>query len=454
MKQKSSFFISVCALAIPVTLQSMLQASFSMIDQIMIGQLGSVRVAGVGYAGKFVTAYTVIVAAVASVAGIMISQYLGQKNSQDVKRSFYLNLLIAFVVSAFFFVVCLLFPTPLMSFYTQDPAALQEASSYLSIITFTFIPTAGATLISTLLRCMEKPKLPLYASMVSAALNTGLNYVLIFGKAGFSPMGVQGAALATVIAQVVNWLIMLLMIPRKDFLFLKTNKQKADKFNWKQYGAILLPILLCDFLWCFGENVYASIYGHMSTSSGAAMTLMNPIVIMLIGALCGLSQAAGIIVGKLLGNKDYDEAYSASKKLIFYGFVGSVILSIVVALTASFYVQIYQVEETVRALTIQILWAFALVAPFKVLNMILSVGIIRSGGKTKYVMIVNIIGTWAIGVPLGLLSAFVWNLSIPYVYFLLSLEECVRFGLSLVVFHRKNWMQSLETTTQNTKVPA
>lgn len=184
------------------------------------------------------------------------------------------------------------------------------------------------------------------------------------------------------------------------------------------------------------------------------MTLMNPIVIMLIGALCGLSQAAGIIVGKLLGNKDYDEAYSASKKLIFYGFVGSVILSIVVALTASFYVQIYQVEETVRALTIQILWAFALVAPFKVLNMILSVGIIRSGGKTKYVMIVNIIGTWAIGVPLGLLSAFVWNLSIPYVYFLLSLEECVRFGLSLVVFHRKNWMQSLETTTQNTKVPA
>lgn len=454
MKQKSSFFISVCALAIPVTLQSMLQASFSMIDQIMIGQLGSVRVAGVGYAGKFVTAYTVIVAAVASVAGIMISQYLGQKNSQDVKRSFYLNLLIAFVVSAFFFVVCLLFPTPLMSFYTQDPAALQEASSYLSIITFTFIPTAGATLISTLLRCMEKPKLPLYASMVSAALNTGLNYVLIFGKAGFSPMGVQGAALATVIAQVVNWLIMLLMIPRKDFLFLKTNKQKADKFNWKQYGAILLPILLCDFLWCFGENVYVSIYGHMSTSSGAAMTLMNPIVIMLIGALCGLSQAAGIIVGKLLGNKDYDEAYSASKKLIFYGFVGSVILSIVVALTASFYVQIYQVEETVRALTIQILWAFALVAPFKVLNMILSVGIIRSGGKTKYVMIVNIIGTWAIGVPLGLLSAFVWNLSIPYVYFLLSLEECVRFGLSLVVFHRKNWMQSLETTTQNTKVPA
>ena len=454
MKQKSSFFISVCALAIPVTLQSMLQASFSMIDQIMIGQLGSVRVAGVGYAGKFVTAYTVIVAAVASVAGIMISQYLGQKNSQDVKRSFYLNLLIAFVVSAFFFVVCLLFPTPLMSFYTQDPAALQEASSYLSIITFTFIPTAGATLISTLLRCMEKPKLPLYASMVSAALNTGLNYVLIFGKAGFSPMGVQGAALATVIAQVVNWLIMLLMIPRKDFLFLKTNKQKADKFNWKQYGAILLPILLCDFLWCFGENVYASIYGHMSTSSGAAMTLMNPIVIMLIGALCGLSQAAGIIVGKLLGNKDYDEAYSASKKLIFYGFVGSVILSIVIALTASFYVQIYQVEETVRALTIQILWAFALVAPFKVLNMILSVGIIRSGGKTKYVMIVNIIGTWAIGVPLGLLSAFVWNLSIPYVYFLLSLEECVRFGLSLVIFHRKNWMQSLETTTQNTKVPA
>ena len=106
--------------------------------------------------------------------------------------------------------------------------------------------------------------------------------------------------------------------------------------------------------------------------------------------------------------------------------------------------EIYQVEESVKQLTKQILLAYAVIAPFKVQNMILGGGIIRSGGKTKYVMIIDMIGTWIFGVPLGLLSAFVLKLSIPYVYFILSLEECVRYAISLAVFRKKGWMQSLE----------
>ena len=189
--------------------------------------------------------------------------------------------------------------------------------------------------------------------------------------------------------------------------------------------------------------MYAVIYGHLGTKDCAAMTLINPIQGLMIGALCGLSQAAGVIIGKLLGNKEYDEAYKASLKLIKYGFIGSVCLSIVIVLTSGFYVEIYQVEEEVKILTRQILFAYACVAPFKVLNMIAGGGIIRSGGKTKYVMVIDMIGTWGFGVPLGLLSAFVFQLSIPWVYFILSLEECVRFGISVVVLKRKRWMNSL-----------
>lgn len=116
-----------------------------------------------------------------------------------------------------------------------------------------------------------------------------------------------------------------------------------------------------------------------------------------------------------------------------------------IVFTSGLYVEIYRVEETVKQLTRQILLAYAIVAPFKVLNMIIGGGIIRSGGKTKYVMVIDIIGTWMFGVPLGLLSAFVLKLSIPYVYFILSLEECIRFGISFVVFRRKKWMHSLST---------
>ena len=119
-------------------------------------------------------------------------------------------------------------------------------------------------------------------------------------------------------------------------------------------------------------------------------------------------------------------------------------MSVIIVLTSSFYVDIYQVEENVKIMTRQILFAYAIVAPFKVQNMILGGGIIRSGGKTKYVMMIDLIGTWLFGVPLGLSSAFVFKLTIPYVYFILSLEECVRFTISMVIFRQRNWMKSLD----------
>ena len=174
------------------------------------------------------------------------------------------------------------------------------------------------------------------------------------------------------------------------------------------------------------------------------MTLLNPIQGLMTGSLCGLSQAAGVIIGKRLGSGEHDKAYAAAKKLLCYGLIGSLVLSALVVLLRGWYVQIYRVEPEVRQLTQQIMLAYALIAPFKVQNMILGGGILRSGGKTQYVMGIDMLGTWVFGVPLGLLSAFVWKLPIACVYFILSLEECVRFAVSLIILRRKKWMQSLK----------
>lgn len=446
MRQRDSFFSSVCSLAIPVALQSMLQASFSIVDQIMIGQLGSVSVAGVGLAGKFASIYSVIVSAVGVVAGIMISQYLGQKNQREVRRSFLVNLLIAVGLAGVFTLLCGGFPAQIMGLYTTDAPMRQSASVYLQIITATYLPLAGSTLLSTLLRCMDKAQLPLYASIASAVLNTGLNYLLIFGRLGLPAMGASGAAIATVISTWVNFLLMLAMLGRHGAL-LKTagnSGEKMGKFNLMQYFSMLMPILVCEFLWSLGENIYAAIYGHMGTDASAAMTLINPVQSLVIGALCGLSQAASVIIGKELGSREYNQAYRDSWRLIRYGLFGAVILSALVVVASPLYVQIYQVDDAVKLLTRQILLAYALIAPFKVLNMIAGGGILRSGGKTNYVMWIDMIGTWVFGVPLGLLSAFVWKLSIPCVYFILSLEECVRFGITVLALRSKRWMQSLD----------
>ena len=258
-------------------------------------------------------------------------------------------------------------------------------------------------------------------------------------------MGPEGAAIASVISQLLNFLLMLGLygLHRREFSLSGSTVQK-NGFHWKQYVAILLPMLACEFFWSLGENVYAAIYGHLGTDACAAMTLTNPVQGLMIGALCGLSQAAAVIIGKLLGEEKQEAAYCASKKLMVYGFAGAAVLSLIIVLTSGLYVKIYQVEDSVKQITRQILFAYAMVAPFKIQNMIVGGGILRSGGKTKYVMYIDLIGTWIFGVPLGLLSAFVWNFSIPYVYFILSLEECVRFAITLVIFKSRKWMNVLD----------
>lgn len=204
---------------------------------VMIGQLGETCVAGVGLAGKFASMYSVVIAAVGAAAGIMISQYLGQKNSAEVRRSFFRNLLLGLGVAALFTAVCALFPGPVMRIYTKDDRTQQAAAEYLTLISGTFLPKAGSTLLSIAFRCAEKPGLPLYAGIVSAVLNTGLNELLIFGRLGLPAMGAAGAAIATVIAQCVNFLLLLLASKQLAFLRAKEVPHKAERRHSPQQRA-------------------------------------------------------------------------------------------------------------------------------------------------------------------------------------------------------------------------
>ena len=457
MERKEAFERTVLRIALPVTFQSLLQSSFSVIDQVMIGQLGSNSIAGIGLGGKFASLYSVVLAAIASAAGIMISQYMGRKDEESIARSFYTNMALSIVLAAAFMLLCIMFPEIIMSVYTQDEITKILAVKYIRILAISFLPMAVSSILTMMLRCMEAAALPLYASIFALILNTGLNYLLIFGKWIFPELGVEGAALASVAAQIISCVIIFLL-----FITYKNRQEVKLNINWRrkdiltehnsinpggytnQYLQILCPLLICEFLWSLGENVYTAIYGNIGTNACAAMTMTIPILTIVIGALSGLSQASGILIGKSLGANKYDQAYTESVKLMKYGFAASIILSILLVAFSSFYVKIYNVEMIVQEITQRLLIVIAIIAPVKVLNMILGGGIIRSGGKTKYTMWIDIIGSWGLGVPLGLLAAFVWKLPIEYVYFILSMEECVRLGISFIVFRKKKWMESIQ----------
>lgn len=207
IREKKEFQRELFQIAVPVTLQCLLQSSFSVVDQIMTGQLGSVSIAGIGLGGKFASIYSVVIAAVASVAGIMIAQYIGKKDVKEVGRSFYTNLAVSLILVAVFTSLSLGIPSQILGLYTNDAATVQAGVEYLRIYALSFLPVAVTSILAAYLRCVEAAKIPLYAGIFASVANTALNYVLIFGKAGFPAMGVKGAAWASFIAQMLGCII-------------------------------------------------------------------------------------------------------------------------------------------------------------------------------------------------------------------------------------------------------
>ena len=255
----------------------------------------------------------------------------------------------------------------------------------------------------------------------------------------------KGAGYATTISQLINLSLMLIGF---FFCLHKENKKMIlsmhmQKVSFKEYLVMITPILISEFLWSLGQNVNSAVYGHLSTDDLAAYTLTTPIQGLIIGALSGLSAAAGVIIGKQLGKKDYDGAYRDSKRLMWMGLWGSVILALAIIGGSGLYVSLYQVESGIKHIARILLIVFALYSPVKVINMILGGGIIRSGGNTKIIMIIDIVGTWLVGIPLCLIAAYVLGLSIVPVYAILTFEEVVRLVITLVMFKKKTWMRSL-----------
>lgn len=438
--KKDTFLKRAFKIAIPVALQAMLQSSFSMVDQLMVGQLGKTAIAAVEVGSKPGFVFTFVSGAVATVTGIMVSQYMGKEDEEKINVSMSVNLCVMMLIAVLTALACFFAPYSLARIFTEDSAVAKTAASYIGIVSFIYPLSGIATILAVQIRCKDHSEYPLYVSAAASVVNTVLNFVLIFGYIGMPALGVKGAAIASLSSQVVNLALMV-------FFYVKTCSFKFDlrmnKEEMWQYIVMLMPIVLNELLWTVGQNVNTYIYGHMGTNELAGMSLTGPIQGLLIGALSGLAQAAGILIGKRLGEKEYDKAYSESQQLCLYGFAGAVILSTLLVILRSLYIGLFKVDLDVRGIGGQLLLAFAILAPVKVMNMILGGGIIRSGGRTKYIMIIDMLGTWLVGVPLGLYAGLVLKLPIVWTYFILSQEELFRLVITIFMFRSKKWMNTI-----------
>ncbi|OPJ58562.1 MATE family efflux transporter [Clostridium oryzae] len=436
---------SLLTIAIPISLQSLFQASLSVIDQIMVGQLGTNSITSIGLGSKFPNLFLITLTAIGTAASIMISQYYGSDNPIGVNRAFIANGILAFLVTAFFFIPSVFIPKQIMSMYSNDASVTRLGAQYLCIIAIGYIPMLCTTLISAMMRNTGYAKFPTIASIVSVIINTFLNYILIFGNFGAPKLGVSGTAIATTTARMIECLILFVLffkLQKKSKFRIHFNCTVTTEFK-KQTLVIAIPIVINEFLWGLGDTLYAVIYGHIGTGAAAAMTLTFPIQNLSIGLFTGVSTAVAIMTGNYLGKSENRQALSVSYDFIKLGVMGSVCFGGILFLLAKIYSNLFNVSASTKHTTILLLWVFAAILFVKVSNMILEGGILRSGGNTKYTLFLDILGTWGIGIPLGLITAFFLHFSIVWVYFFISLEEVVRLVLAVFIYKSKKWMNNI-----------
>ena len=440
LKREPGFYQYLWGLTGPIALQNLITFTLGLMDTLMVSWLGNTQMAAVTTANVPVFLLISIVFGVQSGLSILVSQYWGKRDMEHISRAIGVAAMLGTGLTVVLAAVLYLWPVEIMDLLSNNHELSVLGAPYLKLIGISYVFNMLSSLYVSARRSAEDAGFGMKLFAMSTVLNTGLNYLLIFGHGGLPALGVQGAAVASVAAQVVSCLLV--------YLFLAVRLRKKQ---WRlrftlgftrpellTYAKILLPLLASEFLWSLGENVYSAIYGNIGTQACAAMTMTTPIQCLMVGALSGLSKAAAILIGKSLGTQEYDRAYRDAQRLMRCGLAASLVLSALLLVFGRLYTTIYRVEPEVRATAYLLLVVFAVISPVKVQNMILGGGILKSGGKTNYTLAIDLFG-----VPLGFLAAFVLKLPVAPVYFLLSLEECVRLALSLRLFKKRSWMQQL-----------
>jgi len=441
--ERRQFYRTAIQLTIPVTIQNIFMSSLNLVDTVMVGQLGAIEVAAVGQANRFSFILIIVLFAVSSGTAIFTAQYWGKKDVARIGNVTALALALNMTIASGFCLAALFFPRQIMYAFSKDPQLIAVGADYLRYVAFAAVFGVIPMLYSFVLRSMENVKLPMYASILSLSLNTVLNYCLIFGKFGFPALGVKGAAIATVISRVIETSVMLWFSKNNGRPLVALGDFRIDPVLIRQFFKTALPVVVNEVAWVLAVTMYAVVYGRMSTSDVAAMTILNPLEQFASSCFFGISSATATMVGNKIGAGENDIAYLYAKRFAIITPLGAMLVGGFVALIAPHAVLWFKVPPEVQTLSRYCLYVLSGALWMKMFNMINIVGILRGGGDTKFSMYVEMCAIWLIGVPSAFLGGIVWKLPIYEVYALTMIEE---FCKVLVGIHRiisRKWIHNL-----------
>ena len=442
-----TFYKTALAVAIPLMFQQLITSSVNLIDNLMVGQLGDAALGGVAAVNRYYMIATFGTNGILAAAAIFIAQYFGAKNLLKTKETFRFSILCAFAIMVPFALVGLNFPETIVRFFTDDAAILKEGAAYMKIAGFTFFPMALSLSINNAFRACGETKKPLVIGILTALCNTVLNYVLIFGHFGAPAMGVQGAALATLIARIFEMVTLLVVLKKSDMPF-KSRVRNLFKFPFELAQRVLVkaaPLAVNEVLWSFGMATLFKFYstrGPEVMSGYSISSTTSDIFFVLFG---GMAVASNVLISQELGANHLDEARNNGYRLL--GF--STMLSLIFGLGmfgASFVVPgLYNVSDAAREVAVTVLriqscmfWIYMFTC--------MCYFILRAGGDTKNTLLMDSVFMWTVNLPLVGLCTYLTDFPIVGLYLVGQLTDLIKLFISYKMVRKEKWVRNLTTT--------
>ncbi len=440
-------------LAIPIAFQNMLTSSFSLVDTLMVSMLGDVSLAAAGMAGQWSWLLNIFLFGVSSGASIYISQYFGVDDRKGIHRTSGIALFSGLVLGAIFMFAACLAPSFVMRIFGNDETVIAEGVSYLSIAGFSYFAVVISSVWGAVLRSTAQVKLPMYVALVTTFENAALNYLLIFGGFGIPPLGIKGAALATVLSSWTGAILLIVLSFRKGNILYAPFRDIFDltKSNFILFYKKALPVIANESMWGLGTFCFNAIYGALGYENYEAVTILRTFESIVFAFFVGLCNASCVMLGRSVGAGKIDRAWSDARRFTVLIPIFSLIVGWIVILLRTPLVSIFNlsgnISDTVLLTAQTLMIVYALELPLRNIPYIQIVGVFRSGGDTKTGVFYDLICLWCISLPATLIAAFVLDLPFVAVFAVMYLcEDIVKAFLCLRHFRSARWLVPVTET--------
>ena len=436
------FFKDVMRIGMPVALQNLLASTLSMIDSMMIGSVGETALAGVGMAGQWGALLASAYWGLCSGGTMFFAQYWGAKDMKGIRKAYSVTFMTMMTVALIFCLLALFFPGWVMSVYTNDPGVQQQGVEYLQIMSVGYLFQVAAIAASSLLRSTENVKLPLIASMASIAVNTFVNWLLIYGNMGLPKLGVRGAAIASVLAAAVNFAIIIAVSHHHGDVLAKANQSlwKIDFHFIGEFFRKAMPIICNELFYGLAVLVINMVLGRQGADNLSALTVFRTLEGLIFAFFTGFANASSVMVGTSIGAGALEQGLRESKRFLILCPAMTMLVCLLVLLLRGPIIGLFGVSADITATIVSMLALYTLTAPMRTANYI-QVNMYRAGGETKAGMFLEVGGIWLFGVPLVYLTGMVWNASFLIIFLMIYVEDMVKLFIEPVYLFSARWIK-------------